>query len=108
MALIMFTFELAGKLKGTGITANAIHPATLMDTDLVTDMGMEPRSTVAEGARAVLHLVNGEDVGSGHYYEGTERARAEAQAYDPEARARLMELSRELTGVEVAAAGAGG
>lgn len=55
---------------------------------------------MAEGARAVLHLIDGEEVGTGNYYRRTERARApEAQAYDEEARARLDSLSRELTGL---------
>ena len=98
LAMIMWTFELAERLQGTGVTANAVHPASLMDTELVTDMGMEPRATVAEGAESVLHLID-DDAGSGHYYDRTSRARAEAQAYDEEARSRLMELSRELTGI---------
>ena len=100
LAQIMFTFTLAERLEGSGVTVNALHPASLMDTDLVKDIGMEPRSSVAEGARAVMHLIDGEDVGTGHYYRRMERARApEAQAYDGEARARLDSISRELTGL---------
>lgn len=99
MAQVMFTFELAEELEGAGVTVNAVHPASLMDTDLVTDMGMEPRSTVEEGARAVLHLIDGEDIGTGRYYERLSPARAEPQAYDEAARERLMEISRALTGL---------
>jgi NAD(P)-dependent dehydrogenase (short-subunit alcohol dehydrogenase family) len=32
LAQIMFTFELAERLRGTGVTVNALHPASLMDT----------------------------------------------------------------------------
>ena len=100
LAQIMFTFELADRLEGTGVTVNALHPASLMNTDLVKDMGMEPRSTVAEGARAVIHLVDGDDVGSGRYFHRMEPARApEPQAYDEEVRARLDSLSRALVGL---------
>lgn len=100
LAQVMFTFELARQLEGTGVTVNALHPASLMDTDLVRDMGMEPRSTVEEGADAVLHLVDSDDVGSGRYFRRTSRARApHPQAYDEEARARLDSLSRVLTGI---------
>jgi len=100
LAQIMFTFELAERLEGAGVTVNALHPASLMDTDLVKDMGMEPRSTVAEGARAVLHLIDGEDVGTGRYYRRMEPDRApHPQAYDEAARARLDSLSRVLTGI---------
>lgn len=100
LAQVMFTFELAEELEGTGVTVNALHPASMMDTDLVKDMGMEPRSTVDEGARAVMHLVDGDDVGSGEFYRGTSRARApHPQAYDEDVRHRLMRVSRELTGL---------
>ena len=99
LAQVMSTFSLAEELEGTGVTVNAVHPATLMDTDLVTDMGMEPRSTVEEGAQAVLHLIDGDDVGSGHFYRVTSRSRAHEQAYDADVRRRLEAVSRELTGL---------
>jgi NAD(P)-dependent dehydrogenase (short-subunit alcohol dehydrogenase family) len=99
LAQVMFTFELAEELAGTGVRVNALHPASLMDTDLVRDMGMEPRSSVDEGADAVLHLID-DEVGTGQFYRGTSRARApHPQAYDASVRARLMEVSRELTGL---------
>jgi hypothetical protein len=39
-----------------------------------------------------------EEPGTGRYFNGLEESRANAQAYDAEARSRLMALSRELTG----------
>lgn len=95
LAMVHFTFELAEMLEGTGVTVNALHPATLMDTPMVREAGAPVRSTVEEGARAVLHLVN-DDVGSGRFFDGTEPARAHEQAYDEEVRERLWELSEEL------------
>lgn len=35
LALIMFTFDLAAELAGTGVTANCLHPATYMPTKIV-------------------------------------------------------------------------
>jgi NAD(P)-dependent dehydrogenase (short-subunit alcohol dehydrogenase family) len=35
LAQVMFTFELAERLRGSGVTVNALHPATLMDTRMV-------------------------------------------------------------------------
>ena len=35
---------------------------------------------------------------TGHYFNGTRGERADDQAYDPEARARLREMSDELVG----------
>ena len=98
LAQIMFTVDLAEELEGTGIVVNALHPATFMDTRMVERAGIEPRSTVDEGADAVMQLVT-EDVGSGGYFNGLRPARADAQAYDEDARRRLRELSEELTGI---------
>lgn len=98
LAQILFTFDLARELEGTGVTVNALHPATLMDTRMVTEAGIRPRSTVAEGADALVHLITGPDLGTGRYFDGKRPARANAQAYDEEARAQLRRLSEEWVG----------
>jgi NAD(P)-dependent dehydrogenase (short-subunit alcohol dehydrogenase family) len=99
LAQIMFTIDLAEELRGTGVTVNALHPATFMNTRMVERAGVEPRSTVDEGADAVMHLITAPDLGSGGYFNQTRPARANAQAYDADARRRLRELSERLTGV---------
>ncbi len=98
LAQILFTFDLAEELADTGIRVNALHPATLMDTNMVLAAGVRPRSSVEEGLEAVMHLIISEDVGSGQYFDGLRPSRAHAQAYDGEARARLRRLSEELAG----------
>lgn len=98
LAQIMFSFDLADQLEGTGVTTNALHPATLMDTDMVLERSMPVRSSVEEGADAVMHLIEGEGLGSGRYFDQTREARADDQAYDEDARRRLRALSRRLTG----------
>lgn len=97
LAQILFTIDLAERLEGTGVLVNALHPATYMDTRMVQRAGLTPRATVDEGADAVMHLVT-DDVGSGGYFNGLRAARANDQAYDAQARARLWALSEELTG----------
>ena len=100
LAQIMFTFELAERLSGTGVSVNALHPASLMDTKMVQDTFGYTMSTVEEGAEAIVHLaVSPEFEGvTGRYFDGTREARADGQAYDKEARQRLWELSEELCG----------
>ena len=94
---VMMTFDLSEELEGTGVMVNALHPATYMDTPMVRRAGVTPRATVDEGADAVMQLVTSPDIGSGGYFNGLRRSRANAQAYDEEARAQLWRLSEELT-----------
>ena len=99
LAQIMFTHDLAEELAGTGVVVGSLHPATYMPTGMVRRLGATPRATIAEGADAVMQVVDSDDFESGQYFNGLRPTRANAQAYDPEARARLKELSRELTGI---------
>ena len=100
LAQIMFTIDLAGELRGTGVTVNSLHPATYMDTTMVRAGGIAPISTVEQGGAAILHLVSGDDVAgkSGLFFNGMNEAKANPQAYDDAARRRLRKISLELTG----------
>jgi NAD(P)-dependent dehydrogenase (short-subunit alcohol dehydrogenase family) len=97
LAQVMFTFDLARELEGSGVRVHALHPATLMNTSMVEEAGVRPRSTVDEGASAVMRLLTATDLESGQYFNGLRPARAHAQAYDEEARTRLRQLSETLT-----------
>ncbi|HYZ42695.1 MAG TPA: SDR family NAD(P)-dependent oxidoreductase [Stellaceae bacterium] len=101
LAQIMFTIDLAASLKGAGVTVTCLHPATYMDTSMVRRAGVTPVSTVEEGAQAILNLATSPAVEgqTGLYFNGLREARAQAQAYDPDARRRLQALSLELTGL---------
>jgi len=101
LSQIMFTIDLAEELKGSGVTVNSLHPATYMNTTMVRAGGITPISTVEQGGEAILHLVSGDDVAgkSGLFFNGMNEMRANAQAYDGEARSKLRELSLRLTGL---------
>jgi NAD(P)-dependent dehydrogenase (short-subunit alcohol dehydrogenase family) len=101
LAQIMFTMDLSEELKGSGVTVNALHPATYMNTTMVRAGGITPVSTVEQGGEAILHLVSGDDVAgqSGLFFNGLREAKANPQAYDAAARQRLRALSLELTGL---------
>jgi NAD(P)-dependent dehydrogenase (short-subunit alcohol dehydrogenase family) len=95
LAQILFTFDLADELEGSGVTATCLHPATYMPTKIVHS----PISSIDEGVDATMRLVCDpalEGV-SGRYFNGTREARADAQAYDGDARRQLRELSERLT-----------
>lgn len=100
LAQIMMTFSLADELSKRGVTINSLHPSTFMDTDMVFEAGVNPRSSVTTGRDALLRLVN-DDVGTGKYFNIFEEARPHAQAYDADAVARLMEISDDLVSEDV-------
>lgn len=95
LALVAYSFDLAEDLRGDGVAVNSLHPATLMDTAMVREAGVAPVSSVGQGAAATLRLIT-EDVGTGHFFDGTEETRAHPQAYDPAVRRRLREVTDEI------------
>ena len=101
LALVMFTFDLAEDLSTSGVTVNSLHPASLMNTNMVadTDYFDGPLSTIEEGAQAVEYLAASVELEgvTGAYFDGKIRARAISQAYDAEARRKLRMLSERLT-----------
>ncbi len=100
LAQVMFTLDLAERVSDRDVTVNALHPATLMDTKMVRSTFGRSRTSVGEGMEAVVRLVADPELDgvSGRFFEGTSESSAQSQAYDPEARRRLWELSHSLTG----------
>src|ERR1700692_247455 len=101
LAQIMFTIDLAAELKGSGVTVNALHPATYMNTTMVRDGGITPISTVEQGGEAILHLAAGGAVAgkTALFFNGMQQSQANPQAYDEGACKRLRTLSLKLTGL---------
>jgi len=100
LALVMLTFDLAGELRGSGVTANCLHPGTYMPTKMVLAAGVTPRDSLESGVHATMRLIAAPELEreSGTYFDRLQEGRAHAQAYDPEARRRLRELSERLVG----------
>ncbi|MCA1715341.1 MAG: SDR family NAD(P)-dependent oxidoreductase [Actinobacteria bacterium] len=101
LGLVMFVFDLAEELEDTGVTANSLHPASLMDTKMVFETFGSASSSVREGTDATVRLAISPELEgvTGRYFDGQREARADEQAYDPGARVRLRRLSEELTGL---------
>jgi retinol dehydrogenase 14 len=113
LANIMFTYELAERLKGTGITANCLHPGGVN-----TNFGMNNRGPMAlliraskpfmrspeQGADTLIWLASSPEVEgvSGKYFSDRKEIEAQEIAHAPDARRRLWEISEYLTGLKVA------
>jgi NAD(P)-dependent dehydrogenase (short-subunit alcohol dehydrogenase family) len=101
LAQLLFTTELADRLADRDVTVNALHPATLMDTNMVRGALGRPMSSIEEGADATLRLISEPalDGVSGRFFNGRRESGADPQADDAAARRRLWEESERLAGV---------
>jgi NAD(P)-dependent dehydrogenase (short-subunit alcohol dehydrogenase family) len=97
LAQILFTVDLAAELEGSGVTVNALHPATYMPTKIVPT----PITSLEEGVEATVRLVADPALArtSGRYFDGKRERWADPQAYDAAARAALRTLSDRLAGL---------
>jgi NAD(P)-dependent dehydrogenase (short-subunit alcohol dehydrogenase family) len=98
LALVMLTLDLAEELRDIGVAANCLHPGTYMPTKMVLDAGVSPMDSLETGIRSTMRLIASPELDevSGRYFDRDRESRALGQAYDPEARRRLRELSERL------------
>ena len=78
LALIMFAFDLAEELEDTSVTANSLHPASLMATKMVFETFGSASSSVREGTEAAVRLAISPELEgiTGRYLDGQREARA--------------------------------
>ncbi len=100
LAQITTGFVLAERLAASAITVNSLHPATYMPTKMVLEEIGHSIDTLELGEAATRRLVSDPGLAgiTGRFFDRTEETRANAAAYDPDARSRLWQLSLELTG----------
>jgi len=101
LALVMFTIDLAEELKNDRVTVNALHPGTYLDTGMVRESGIKPQGTAQSGADAEIFLALSSELEnvSGKYFNVKKESRANAQAYDADARKKLRDIGLRLTGL---------
>jgi retinol dehydrogenase 12 len=110
LANILFTYELARRLEGSGVTANVLHPGfvrTRFFADFTGWIGMITKLGAAlvaigpeEGARTSVYLASSPEVErvTGQYFVKCRPAQSSRQSHDREAAGRLWRVSEELTG----------
>ncbi len=100
LALAAFTFDLAGELETAKVTVNCSHPATFMNTGMVAHAGITPVSTLEQGGEATMRLITDPalDGVTGQFFDGLKTARARPEAYDPQFRAKLRDVTDQMLG----------
>jgi NAD(P)-dependent dehydrogenase (short-subunit alcohol dehydrogenase family) len=101
LAQIMAGFELAARVPAGEATVNSLHPATYMPTKMVLEEVGRSVDSIEDGVAATHRLVSDPALAetTGAFFDRMHKARANPQAYDPEARAELWRRATELTGL---------
>ena len=108
LARVLFTQELADRLDGTGVVANAAHPGLVAHTGLLQDTRGPFKvftdtvgGTPEKGADTVLWLATARETAtvSGKLFAKRREIRTPGQGSDPAVRRRLWAESEKLTGV---------
>jgi NAD(P)-dependent dehydrogenase (short-subunit alcohol dehydrogenase family) len=108
LAVVMFSYELARRLAGTGVTANVLHPG-LVRTGFASNLGAVPSAAIgffmhfvgvtpAQGAQTSVYLATSPAVENvtGKYWEKCKATPSGRAAYDEAAWARLWEVSDKM------------
>jgi NAD(P)-dependent dehydrogenase (short-subunit alcohol dehydrogenase family) len=110
LANLLFTYELARRMEGSRVTANALDPGAVA-TNLGRDsawLRVKLRNlfrrgllSPEEGARTSVHLARSPEVEgvTGRYFRTCREARSSGASYDRAAAERLWRVSEELTGL---------
>jgi NAD(P)-dependent dehydrogenase (short-subunit alcohol dehydrogenase family) len=111
LANVMFTYELARRLEGTGVTATVLHPGVVR-----TNFGAEDQAafirvmlplvrlfmkTPAAGAATPIYLASSPEVEgvTGRYFANDRPRTSNKVSYDTAAAARLWKVSADLVGL---------
>jgi len=111
LANLLFTYELARRLDGTGVTANALHPGFVASSfahnnGWLVAWGAKLAQKLAgrtpqEGAQTVIYLATSPEVEgvTGKYFVDEKAVASSPASYDETIAKRLWEVSEQMTGL---------
>ncbi|HEY7718626.1 MAG TPA: SDR family NAD(P)-dependent oxidoreductase [Pedococcus sp.] len=111
LANVMFTYELSRRLRGSGVTANVLHPGVVRTAFGAEDSGTWMRlmlplvrpfmKSPEEGARTSIYLASAPEVDgvTGQYFANARPKRSSKASHDTAAAARLWDVSARLVGL---------
>ena len=107
LANVLFTYELARRLEGTGVTANCLHPGGVA-TNIFHDLPKAMEALIklvttspGKGAETSLYLASSPEVEgvTGKYFVKKSATRTSASSYNEDTARRLWDVSAKLTGL---------
>lgn len=109
LALILHTYELARRLEGAGVTANAVHPGGVR-TEIYRDLTGVSRvgiklvlpflRTPEKGASTSVYVATAPELSgvSGRYFADSREKASSPASYDLDTASRLWELTEKMVG----------
>jgi NAD(P)-dependent dehydrogenase (short-subunit alcohol dehydrogenase family) len=110
LANILFTYEMARRADGAGVTVNALSPGLVASNFGMNNRGLFPlikpivnllSVSNEQGAETSIHLAGSPDVEgvSGRYFTRCRARRSSTASYDRDAAAQLWDISARMTGL---------
>src|ERR1051326_3052548 len=107
LALLLWTYELARRLEGTGVTVNALHPGVVASNFFGGISGTAARVmslfkpfllTTEQGAQTTLYLATSPQVEgvTGKYFVKSQEKKSSSLSYDQALGSRLWEVTEQL------------
>lgn len=109
---VLFSYELARRLQGTGVTANVLHPGVVSTAFGAEDPGTVQRlflpvmrpfmKTPARGADTSIYVASAPELeqATGCYFSNRKVRKSSQQSYDNAVARRLWQLSANLVGLD--------
>lgn len=105
LAMLHYTYELAERLRGSGVTVNALHPGAV-----ATNIGMPEWlapfiATPEKGARTSIYLASAPELEkvTGKYFVNCKEAKSSRRSHDRAIGKRLLAVTEKLCGAASAA-----
>jgi NAD(P)-dependent dehydrogenase (short-subunit alcohol dehydrogenase family) len=107
LANILFSYELARRLAGTGVTVNCLHPGGIASglwtnngplAQLIMKAAKPFLKTPEQGAKTIIYLASSDEVegATGKYYANCKEKTSNKESYDLNVAQRLWEVSERL------------
>jgi NAD(P)-dependent dehydrogenase (short-subunit alcohol dehydrogenase family) len=115
LANVLFTYELARRLEGTGVTANCLHPGVIGSgfgqtyggaLSILVKIARPFMLSPEEGARTSVYLASSPEVAgvTGKYFSKCKPVKSNTVSYDVQSQQKLWSLSEQLVKAQAKAA----